>query len=243
LDACLASVDAAIKGLATPLTYIDFAGKLLSPGDYGTDAAMGMTGTLYLNVQDKAGTVVADPMWSLYITGTVTTGASSKVVFVNVDLTAMANFVGNDLNGAYLYTAAHLFYDPAAVPVIFFDPAFLSKTRVQWKIIGAITAGVGSKLVGDMKSNGAITVGANARIGGKLEALGAITLGPGAVVTGTLRATGAITAGTATYSSIYDPYDLLVTDSAMQGKVDDCVAAVATIKTAIEAQLPALALL
>jgi hypothetical protein len=209
LDVCNANVDAALKDKATPISYVDFKGKILSPGSYNSDAATSLVGTLYLNIQDESGAVVADPTWSLYLTGALTTGAGSNVVFVSMDPTDGDNW---DSEGEYVLDGdgnTHTIYDPSLIST---DTDYHAPTgddvalvaAVHWKIHGAITVGVASNVSGDLKSNGAITVEAGAKVG-NLEALGAITLGPHSV-SGTIRATGALTkGGTAVSGEIYIP--------------------------------------
>jgi hypothetical protein len=196
LDVCVAAIDAFIKGGATPLSYVDFEGELLSPGNYSQDAAMNLVGTLYLNIRNEAGEIDLDPEWNLYLTGAFNTGAASKTVFVNVDPNHGSTF---DLDGNYVYDSTHLLYDPSdpdATTDAFntkITDDFDTKVRVQWKLHGAITVGVASNVFGDMHSYGAITVGEDAKVG-NLQALGAVSLGPGCYA-GSIRATGALTIG------------------------------------------------
>jgi hypothetical protein len=186
----LAAIDASNKAAASPLTYVDFEDEILSPGSYTSDAAMSLVGTLYLNIRDAENEVVTgdDLVWYLYLTGALTTGAASHIVFVDVDPAEYATvpyvFNGNDLNGN---PRADLVYDTSA------GGSDALTDKVHWKIHGAVTVGVASIVSGDVKSNGAIMVGEDAQVG-NLEALGAITLGPGSVA-GDIRATGALTIG------------------------------------------------
>jgi hypothetical protein len=195
LDVCLAAIDATNKEAATGLTYVDFEDEILSPGTYNSDAAMSLLGTLYLNIRDETGEV-ADPTWYLYLTGALTTGAASKVVFVSVDPAVYANvpYVYDDGTNGRTDTV----FDPTA------GGTNALTSGVHWKLHGALTVGESSNLAGDVKTNGAITVGSAANTG-NLEALGAITLGPASHV-GNVRATGAITYGDvhATNGDIYD---------------------------------------
>jgi hypothetical protein len=231
LDVCLASVDAALKGLATPMTFVDFADQIISPGAYATDAAMALTGTLYLNIKDKDGVNVVDPEWFLYLTGPMIFGAGTKVVFVDVDPTAT-------VTDPYIYDALHhLVFDPTlpSTDAGYHDPTIVEfvvlAAGVHWKIIGAIIVGVESNISGDMKSNGAIAVGASAHVGGNLDALGTVTLGPGCSVAGTIRATGASTEGGCSQGGIYDP--ATIQDSVIQGEITVCKNYVAAIKEVI----------
>jgi hypothetical protein len=231
----LASIDATLKGFAPHMSFVNFADQIILPGIYATDAAMGLTGTVYLNIWkvDPSGvgpggpTVVYNDLdWSLYLTGAMTTGAGSKVVFVSKDPADYDPL-------SYVYNAGDLIFDPSslypigsAVLTPTSDQAALM-TAVHWKIIGAITVGMGSNISGDMKSNGAITVCANARVGGKLEALGAVTLGPDSVVAGTIRATGAITEGGVSHGGIYNP--ATADQSTMESAITVCENHVAAI--------------
>jgi hypothetical protein len=225
LDVCLANVDAAMKALATPLTFNDFSGQVIYPGLYTADAAMGNTGTLYLSVLEEEGstTLVPNPTWSFYLGGAFTNGAASKIVFVGLPDDSSGN--PTELFDSYEKTFEEI-------------EAYLTTLMggtgprpLQWKIIGAATLGVSSYMPGDLKSNGAITVGASAKCG-NLEALGAITLGPLSAV-GTVRATGALTRaldGTI-IEPVYDPAEQAEDD--VEGAILACEGLVDNAKLAL----------
>jgi hypothetical protein len=228
LDVCNANVDAARKDDATPISYVDFEGQIILPGSYNSDAATILIGAFYLNLWGVSDYSTLD--WSLYLTGALTTGAASKVVFVSVDPAVYANDP-YEFNNGISNDRDDLVYDPTLedgdAKYKGSPPSDGDKdlpAAVHWKIHGAITVGVASNVSGDLKSNGAITVEAGAKVG-NLEALGAITLGPHSV-SGTIRATGALTkGGTAVSGEIYIPANQNACD--VQADNDACETALA----------------
>jgi hypothetical protein len=218
------------------INYVDFGTKTLAPGVYDAAGNMGLTGELLLEGGEG-------DEWSIYIGGTFTTLAGSKITFSGtgkgtvhwvvtaaVTIGTNSQMVGDIATGAAMTVGAcdethpSFVFDYDATLTIggtltfaagSYMPPIATGASVNWVVTGAITFGAASIASGDMETTaGAITLGANAK-SGNLKAYAALTLGFNAT-TGTLQAGGAITSGS--------PYDLIDYDACFVGA--DCPLAI-----------------
>jgi hypothetical protein len=127
--------------------------------------------------------------------GGMTLGPGTYEAAAAISLTgALTLDAGNDSGAKWDFKINAAFSTAADSTIVLINEVL--PANVDWNVNGAVTAGAGSTLVGNIVAVGAVVLGADTLVDGTLESTGgAVTLGAGSTATGAIKAKGAVALG------------------------------------------------